>query len=143
MEILEEIGRMTKDIYDEFGIPYNATAEDIKKRYYHLMILYHPDKNQGATNAEEINHKAALYGKINNILKDDELRQAYDTMYMSRKKKSEDLKKLQEDLDQEKARQADVLSRIQRESEAREKEEQRRIAELAEERKKTRNENSC
>ena len=66
---------MKEDFYKILGISKNATATEIKKAYRKKAIQYHPDKNQGDTNAEEMFKKAAdAYG----VLSDPDKKARYD-----------------------------------------------------------------
>ncbi|XP_075236164.1 dnaJ homolog subfamily C member 30, mitochondrial-like [Lycorma delicatula] len=40
-----------KNHYNTLGLTPNATLADIKKAYYNLTLLYHPDKNDGSDEA--------------------------------------------------------------------------------------------
>jgi curved DNA-binding protein CbpA len=43
-----------KDYYNVLDLPYNATAEEIRKAYRNMSTKYHPDKNGGSKYSEEI-----------------------------------------------------------------------------------------
>ncbi len=63
------------DYYEILGVERNATKVEIKKAYRKLAMKYHPDKNPGDKEAEE------MFKKINEayqILSDDEKRAIYD-----------------------------------------------------------------
>eukprot|EP01101_Sappina_pedata_P013221 TRINITY_DN9498_c0_g1_i1.p1 TRINITY_DN9498_c0_g1~~TRINITY_DN9498_c0_g1_i1.p1 ORF type:complete len:518 (+),score=193.01 TRINITY_DN9498_c0_g1_i1:154-1554(+) len=67
----------SKDVsyYEVLGLQKTATKNEIKKAYYKLAVIHHPDKNQGNPEAEE------LFKKINEayqILIDDQKRDMYD-----------------------------------------------------------------
>ena len=70
-----------KDYYGILGVDKNASDEEIKKKYKKLAVQYHPDKQQGKSEAEK---KAAeeKFKEINeaySILSDKNKRQQYDT----------------------------------------------------------------
>ena len=63
------------DYYEILGVERNATKVEIKKAYRKLAMKYHPDKNPGDKEAEE------MFKKINEayqVLSDDEKRAIYD-----------------------------------------------------------------
>jgi curved DNA-binding protein len=66
-----------QDYYKILGVPRTATPEDIKKAYRALANKYHPDKNKGDKQAEE------MFKKISEayaVLSNTEKRQDYDAM---------------------------------------------------------------
>jgi curved DNA-binding protein len=66
-----------QDYYKILGVPRNAAPEDIKKAYRGLAVKYHPDKNKGDKQAEE------MFKKISEayaVLSNPEKRQEYDAM---------------------------------------------------------------
>jgi len=63
------------DYYEILGVSKSATKVEIKKAYRRLAMKYHPDKNPGDKEAEE------MFKKINEayqVLSDDEKRAIYD-----------------------------------------------------------------
>jgi molecular chaperone DnaJ len=64
-----------RDYYEILGVDRNATKDEIKKSYRKIAIKYHPDKNPGDSEAEEMFKEAA---EAYEVLSNDEKRQRYD-----------------------------------------------------------------
>lgn len=65
----------SKDLYKTLGVTRNADANEIKKAYRKLAMLYHPDKNPDNAEAAE---KFKDINYANEILSDAEKRKIYD-----------------------------------------------------------------
>ena len=66
---------MTKDYYEILGVSRDAGEEEIKKAYRKKAFQYHPDRNQGNREAEEMFKKV---GEAYSVLSDPQRRAAYD-----------------------------------------------------------------
>lgn len=64
-----------RDYYEVLGVSRNASKEEMKKAYRKKAIQYHPDKNPGDKQAEELFKEAA---EAYEVLRDDEKRSIYD-----------------------------------------------------------------
>ena len=64
-----------RDYYQVLGVGRNASDGEIKKCYRHLALKYHPDRNPGDNQAEELFKEAA---EAYEVLRDPEKRQIYD-----------------------------------------------------------------
>ncbi len=66
---------MEEDFYQVLGVDRNASGEEIKKAYRKIALKYHPDRNPGNKEAEQIFKKAAeSYG----VLGDPDKKRRYD-----------------------------------------------------------------
>ena len=64
-----------RDYYEVLGVHRGATEDELKKAYRRLAIKYHPDKNQGDTEAEE---RFKELSEAYQVLSQTELRLRYD-----------------------------------------------------------------
>ncbi len=64
-----------KDYYKILGISRNATEEEIKKSYRRIAMQYHPDRNPGNKDAEEM---FKLASEAYEVLRDPQKREIYD-----------------------------------------------------------------
>jgi len=67
-------------LYNDLGVPANASVNDIKKAYRKLSVKYHPDKNPD--NKEEATTQFQIISEAYSILSDSEKRQQYDQIGM-------------------------------------------------------------
>jgi molecular chaperone DnaJ len=64
-----------KDYYEVLGVSRDATADDIKRAYRKLARKYHPDANQGNSDAER---RFKEINEANDVLSDPQKRSRYD-----------------------------------------------------------------
>jgi molecular chaperone DnaJ len=67
---------MSKDYYKILEVDRNSSPEEIKKSYRKLAMKYHPDKNPGDPQAEEMFKECA---EAFDVLSDPQKKQEYDT----------------------------------------------------------------
>src|SRR5438045_4720978 len=63
------------DFYGVLGVDRGASDDDIKKAYRKLAMTYHPDRNNGAKEAEE---RFKEISEAYDVLRDPQKRAAYD-----------------------------------------------------------------
>ena len=66
---------MADDFYNTLGLSKGASDSEIKSAYRKMAMKYHPDRNQGKTDAEK---KFKEVRKAYEVLKDPQKKQAYD-----------------------------------------------------------------
>jgi len=66
---------MAEDYYSILGVAKGAGEDDLKKAYRKLAMQYHPDRNQGNSEAEK---KFKAVNEAYDVLKDAQKRAAYD-----------------------------------------------------------------
>ncbi|MCZ8216162.1 MAG: DnaJ domain-containing protein, partial [Cyclobacteriaceae bacterium] len=64
------------DYYQLLGIKQNASSTEIRTAYKKLAMLYHPDRNPGNQEAEEL---FKLINEAYHVLADPQKRQIYDS----------------------------------------------------------------
>ena len=69
-----------RDYYEVLGVSKNATPDELKKAYRKLAIKYHPDRQQGKTDAEkkEAEEKFKEAAEAYDVLSHPDKRQRYD-----------------------------------------------------------------
>ena len=72
-----------EDFYVTLGLPRNATPEEIRQRWKNLMLLYHPDKQEG--DEEWVAERAKKVNEAYTTLKDDSRRSEYDRKHSEAK----------------------------------------------------------
>lgn len=73
-----------KDFYEILGVPKNASADEIKKKYRKLALEHHPDRNPGKENEERFKEIGEAYSVLSNASKRaeyDKLRDAIRSGY--------------------------------------------------------------
>ncbi|XP_074603638.1 dnaJ homolog subfamily C member 9 [Brevipalpus obovatus] len=82
MSLLSECERFfkTKSLYDLFGIPSDASDEEIRKSFRRLSLKYHPDRYPDAKEDEykDITARFQTLAKANMVLTDEQKRKLYD-----------------------------------------------------------------
>jgi len=73
---------MSKNYYEIFSLPDDATEDEIKVVYHKLAIKYHPDKNPGDKIAEE---KFRAITNIYETLRNPEKRKKYDSQFIKQR----------------------------------------------------------
>ena len=69
---------MANNYYQILGIDQDASAEEIKKAFRRLAMLYHPDRNP--ENTEEAGKKFKEINEAYEVLGDEHKRQQYDSL---------------------------------------------------------------
>ena len=68
-----------KDFYKILGVEKSASTADIKKAYRKLAMKYHPDKNQGSKEEQEVAEKKFKeISEAYNVLSDENKKRQYD-----------------------------------------------------------------
>ena len=64
---------MEKDYYKILNIQPGATKDEIKKAYYKLSLVYHPDKNKNPEAEEKFKEISDAYDKLTSIKPNQEI----------------------------------------------------------------------
>lgn len=69
-----------RDYYEVLGVDRNVTADELKKAYRKMAIKYHPDRQQGKTDAEKkaAEEKFKEAAEAYDVLSNPEKRARYD-----------------------------------------------------------------
>lgn len=68
----------SKNLYDLLGLSTVATAKDIKKQFYRLSLLYHPDLAEDAVDAAWRKSRFLAIAEAYTVLQDPHRRREYD-----------------------------------------------------------------
>ena len=74
-----QIEHIKTNHYDMLRVSPNANSSQIKRAYYKLSLIYHPDKNQGSI---ESKNKFAAVSEAYRILSNEKTRLAYDRVLL-------------------------------------------------------------
>lgn len=72
---ISRLSRSGNSLYELLDIPKSSTDQEIKKKYRRLALKYHPDKNPGNPEAEEMFKRI---NQANAVLSDEKKRRLYD-----------------------------------------------------------------
>ena len=96
-----QTSRDSEDFYALLGVPFGATAQEIRKAYRAKALLLHPDKQHG--DEKQKKRAAELFmavQKAKEVLLDDKARAAYDSVVRARKAREEQERQMDEKLRQ-------------------------------------------
>jgi curved DNA-binding protein CbpA len=74
------MSKKTQTYYEILEVENNATQRDIRKAYFALVKLYHPDKNEQFDDTKKVRDKFEAISNAYEILSDEEKRAEYDRL---------------------------------------------------------------